>query len=175
MREIEEWRDIEGYEGLYQVSNKGRVRSFYYSTEGKILKQSKDKDGYNCIGLHKNKITKYCKVHRLVANAFLQNPNNLPEIKHKDECKTNNSVENIEWCDRKHNVTWNDLHKRSGYKNRNNILSKKVCQLTKEGDLIAIYSSTREAERNGFNHCNISMCCNGLSYTHKGFKWKYYD
>ena len=113
---MEEWRDIKGYEGLYQVSNEGRIKSLERianRSDGKveilkekIRKLTKDKDGYLCVPLVKELKRKFCKVHRLVAKAFIDNPDNLPEINHKDECKSNNSVENLEWCDRKYNTNY---------------------------------------------------------------------
>lgn len=187
---MEEWRDIEGYEGLYQVSNEGRVRSLdieidaynfnakrniKYIKKGRILKQHSDKDGYMCVCLcrspqdHKNQ-----KVHRLVATAFIPNPQNLLEINHKDECKSNNVVENLEWCDKSHNMRWNDLCNRIGYKLRNHLAtSNKVYQYSMNGELVAVFDSTREAERQGYNHGCISNCVNGRIKTYKGCLWRY--
>ena len=98
MEEI--WQDIIGYEGLYQVSNLGKVRNKYMH----ILKPRPDKNGYLRVRLFKGKTVHFCSVHRIVANAFITNPNNHIEINHKDENKTNNSVENLEWCSRQHNM-----------------------------------------------------------------------
>lgn len=110
---IEEWRSIEGYEGLYEVSNTGQVRSLdryvktcyeaYKLHKGKILSPAKDKNGYLKVHLCYNGKHNIIRVHRLVAQAFLPNPDNLPEVNHKDEDKTNNNVDNLEWCDRKYN------------------------------------------------------------------------
>ena len=113
---IEEWRPVVGYEGLYEVSNTGRVRSvdryvvdslghrrFY---KGKVLSIVKNKNGYLLINLYCNEKNKKCLVHRLVAEAFVSNPDNLPEVNHKDEDKTNNRVDNLEWCSRKYNVNF---------------------------------------------------------------------
>lgn len=99
MEEI--WKDIEGYEGKYQVSNTGEVKSLNYRGSGKtkLLRQTADKDGYKCVIFCKNGKVKGYKVHRLVAIAFIPNPNSLPIINHKDEDKTNNCVDNLEWCD----------------------------------------------------------------------------
>lgn len=110
---IEEWRTIVGYEGLYEVSNTGQIRSFdryvKYSNgrihlhKGKVLSPIKDKDGYLQVNLCYNGKIHQIKIHRLVAQAFLSNPDNLPYVNHKDEVKTNNSVDNLEWCDVKYN------------------------------------------------------------------------
>ena len=110
---IEEWRPVVGYEGLYEVSNTGRVRSVdryvksksesYWLRKGKMLSPAKDKNGYLKVNLSCNGKNNIIRVHRLVAQVFIENPDNLPEINHKDEDKTNNSVDNLEWCDRKYN------------------------------------------------------------------------
>ena len=96
----EMWKDIPGYERLYQVSNLGNVRSLNYNRTGeiKLLKQIPDKGGYKTIQLCKNGKPKHCKIHRLVAMAFIPNPNNLPAVNHKDENPSNNNVNNLEWC-----------------------------------------------------------------------------
>ena len=109
----EEWRSIECYEGLYEVSNTGRVRSVdryvKYSNgqihlhKGKVLSPVKSNLGYLLVSLCCNGKYKSISVHRLVAQAFIENPDNLPEINHKDEDKTNNSVDNLEFCDRSYN------------------------------------------------------------------------
>jgi len=95
---IEEWKDIPGYEGLYEVSNLGRVRR-----NGKILKPSKNRYGYFQLVLSKDGTKRTFTIHRLVAYAFINNPDNLPCINHKDEDKTNNAVNNLEWCDSRYN------------------------------------------------------------------------
>ena len=100
---MEEWRAVPGYEGLYEVSNIGNVRNVRRNT---LLRLQKTKYGYIQVWLYKNGISTGLKVHRLVAQAFLPNPDNLPMINHKDEDKTNNRVENLEWCDAKYNNTY---------------------------------------------------------------------
>lgn len=107
------WRPVVGYEGLYEVSSYGRVRSLdkyvKYSNgrinlhKGRILSLWKDTNGYLMCNLYLNKNMKKVSIHRLVAQAFLPNIDNLPEVNHKDEDKTNNSVDNLEWCDRSYN------------------------------------------------------------------------
>ena len=110
MEEI--WKDIAGYEGVYQVSNTGLVRSLDRYTEGgrffsgRLMAQSKDKDGYLILGLYSNRKGKTFKVHRLVAKAFVDNPYNLPEVNHIDEDKTNNHADNLEWCSTAYNLTY---------------------------------------------------------------------
>ena len=102
---MEEWKDIKGYEGVYQISSHGRVKSLNFrgTTKSKILKQVTDKRGVKRITLYKVKRATY-QVHRLVAMHFLENPNNLPDINHKDENPSNNNVNNLEWCDDKYNI-----------------------------------------------------------------------
>lgn len=115
MEEI--WKDIPGYEGLYQVSNLGRVKSFDRYVEydngrgihyhkGRFIKPSISPGGYRIIGLYKEKVRRSAKVSRLVAEAFIPNPDNLPIVNHKDENKTNDTVENLEWCDIKYNTNY---------------------------------------------------------------------
>ena len=108
MEEI--WKDIKGYEGLYKVSNLGRVKSVHFNhskkvTE-KILKPIKDRDGYVDAFLYKNGKVKHFKMHRLVAEAFIPNPNNLPQINHIDENVNNNRVDNLEWCTVGYNINY---------------------------------------------------------------------
>ena len=112
------WRDIKGYEGIYQISNYGKVlRLMSYDSRGhlrnsKILKQNANKYGYLQLGLHKEGVEKKYLVHRLVAENFLENPYNYPEINHIDENKQNNSVSNLEWCSRAYNVNYGNTQKR---------------------------------------------------------------
>ena len=122
---IEEiWKPIEGYEGLYEVSNLGRVRSldrFYYRLhKGKVLSPTKDRYGYLTVTLNCNGKSKTIKIHRLVAQAFLPNPDNLPQVNHKDEVKSNNCVDNLEWCSAKYNVNFGTRQERY----RNTMLEK---------------------------------------------------
>ena len=106
----EEWKDITNFEGLYQVSNLGRVKSLPKvgsgGHNGIILSQSKDKDGYLLVYLYANRKKVACKVHRLVAKAFIPNPNNFPQVNHKDEIKDNNCFTNLEWCSPSYNNSY---------------------------------------------------------------------
>ena len=174
---IEEWKPVVGYEGLYEVSNLGRVKSLgnEYSRKEKILKQRKDKYGYLIINIYKEGKIKTCKVHRLVANAFLENPNNYPCVNHIDENPLNNQVDNLEWCTHQYNSNYGTCIQRRAEKltNRQD-QSKQVYQYTKDGTLVAILKSTRECERNGFNQGAVSKCCLCKLKSHKGYIWSYY-
>ena len=184
--EFELWKDIKSFEGLYQVSTWGRVRSLdkYIDVKirnvdkvlkrGKILKPAYGKDGYLTVNLCKNgKRTNFC-VHRLVAEVFISNPNNLPCVNHKDEVKTNNYPYNLEYCTYKYNTNYGTRNKRTSIKliNRED-LSKKVYQYDMQGNLIKEWSSVAEASRNGFDKANVSKCWLGKYKTHKGYIWSY--
>jgi len=167
------WKDIKNYEGLYQVSNWGRVKSLkrlvkrlngYLTVPEKILQPLIQSNGYYYVGLVKNNKRINYKIHRLVAEAFIDNPNNYKEVNHKDECKTNNVVSNLEWCDRKYN---------QNYGTRTEKCSKKVYQYTLDGKFVKEWKSTAECARNGFNQSSVSACCRGIIKTYKGFIWSY--
>ena len=114
---MEEWRDIEGYEGLYQVSNEGRVRNISKNPY-KMMKPHYNQRGYCQVALSKNNKYIMAAIHRLVAKAFIPNPSNLPQVNHKDEKKDNNIVENLEWCDNKYNSRYGTRGERIGEKHR---------------------------------------------------------
>lgn len=182
MQEI--WKDVEGYEGLYQVSNLGNVRgldrvrrngkshSQQCFQKGKLLKPAIQKSvGYKFVVLSKQGKTKGFRVHRLVAKAFIPNPNNYPCINHKDENKTNNSVENLEWC----TVRYNNMYGTKGLKT-SIANSKKVNQYDLDGNLIKKWNSILSAEKNlEINRAsvNISACCKNKIKTAYGYKWEY--
>ena len=164
----EVWKNIEGYEGIYQVSNQGRVKSIGYGKE-RILKPAKVGSGYLKVNLWKNGEKKQFLVHRLVCQTFIYNPYNLPEVNHRDENKTNNYVENLEWCDRKYNNNYGTHNQRMVEK-----LSKSVLQFTKDGKFVKEWKSTKDVERNlGFNHSFISACCLGKYKFGYEYIWKY--
>ena len=191
MTDIEIWKtavyDGELYEELYKVSNWGRILSLNYRNTGKaeLMNISKTKKGYLQVVLSKNKEKKTCKVHRLVAETFLPNPENLPEVNHIDEDKTNNFVflnedgsvdkekSNLEWKNHRDNCNHGTRNERTAKANTNGIRSKPVIQLTLDGEFVREWSSTNECGRNGFNQSNVVNCCNGKRKTHKGFRWMY--
>lgn len=164
---VEVFIDIKGYEGLYQVSNYGRVRSLNYNHTGetRVLKPRKDTKGYLLVHLCKNGKQKNCKIHRLVATAFIPNPDELPCVNHIDECKTNNIVTNLEWCTVKYNTNYGTAIERR---------SKRVYQYTKDGSFVRSYPSQMEAERQtGYDDGYISNCCNGKRKSAYGYRWSY--
>lgn len=169
---VEKWRPVKGYEGLYEVSNYGDVKSIgrtvhYRITKDKILKPLNDK-GYVRVALWKNNKPKYIFIHRLVAQAFIPNTDNLPHINHKDENPLNNHVSNLEWCSQSYNINYGTRNQKAASN-----ISKPVNQYTLNGELIKTWESAREADRNGYNCQCICMCCKGKMNTHKNFVWKY--
>lgn len=187
---IEIWRDIKDYEGLYQVSNFGRVRSLNYHHTGKaeVMKPIKTTYGYFQVGLWKNGEKKRFYVHRLVAEAFLPKSDGKDFVNHKiegEEGKTFNFVffnedgsvnkkkTTIEWCTSEENNNYGTRNERASKKMTNGKLSKRVFQLTLDGELIREWSSIAECERNGFNKSKICLCCQGKKPQYKGFRWKY--
>lgn len=168
----EVWRPVEGYEGLYDVSNLARVRSWYVG--GRVMKPQFATNGYYTINLHKNKQQFRTLVHRLVAKAFVPNPNNLPEVNHKDCCKTNNMPDNLEWCDRVYNVNYADAREKQAL-----LRGRRVEQLTKNGEHVAFYDSAKQASRmsNGaFKYSNINRALAGRQQrkgSAYGYLWRY--
>lgn len=183
----ETWRDIKEYEGLYQVSNLGKIKSLnkYWKVNNynniinkkeKIIKQNLDHKNYLFVHLWKNGKSKNFKVHRLVAQTFIPNPENKLTVNHKDGNKSNNSVENLEWCTQSENV----IHaykkglakRRTGKMNKN---SKIVYQIDKETKkIINIFYGTTEASRiTGIPQSNIWRCCAGKQKYSNNYIWKY--
>ena len=172
MEEI--YKDIKDLEGKYQVSNFGNILSLNYRNTGRAELMSPGKrGGYLRVNLCKNGKPKNFLVHRLVAETFLPNPNNLPCVNHKDQTRTNNRVDNLEWCTYEYNINYGTRNERVAKANTNGKRSKKVLQFTLDGEFVREWESTRECERNGFDHSGVMKCCNGKLKTHKGFRWMY--
>lgn len=190
--QIEEWKPIEGYEGLYEISTHGRVRSLpRKGSKGRIIKNSMSSSGYLQTHLCKDGIPKTYQIHRLVAKTFLDNMDGLPEVNHKDECKTNNCVWNLEFCTRLYNQNYGTAiaravmahnYKESAWKSAQNHdyaevarkQSKPVLQKTLDGILVKRWNSLREVQRElGYSCGNLSGACNGKYKTMYGFVWEY--
>ena len=178
MTDIEIWKtavyDGEVYDN-YQVSNWGRIMSLNYRNTGKaeLMNPGTNTDGYFKVNLRKNGKRKMCYVHRLIAQTFIPNPENKPEVNHIDEDKTNNKVDNLEWKWHKDNINHGTHNERSAKARTNGKLSKRVLQLSLSGELIREWESTQECGRNGFCQGAVSECCQGKRKTHKGFRFMY--
>lgn len=180
MNNQEERRDVIGYEGSYQVSNLGRIKSVsrtvrrkdntLYPVREHILKPIKYNNGYYYVMMGSKERPQ--AIHRIVAKAFIPNPNNHPQVNHKDEDKSNNTLSNLEWCTASYN---------SGYGTRGTRLTetkgKRVAQIDlQSGNVIKIWRSAAEAAREltgKSNHGNISNCCVGKRPYAYGYKWSY--
>lgn len=168
----EVWKDIKGYEGHYQVSSLGRVKSVKFHKE-RIMKMSIDSDGYVVLHLTRNNTRKNVRVHRLVAEAFIPNYSNHPQVNHKDEDKTNNAVSNLEWCDCSYNNNYGNRNSKAG-KAIAKKLSKPIEQRSYDGKLIKVWSSFAEIKRElGFDTKCIWLCCKGICNKSQGYKWNY--
>lgn len=175
MKEV--WKDIKGYEGLYQVSNLGNVRSLNYNRQ-KIIKQlrpCKNIRGYWAVSLLKNNKRKTKMVHRLVAESFIENTKNNILVNHKDGNKNNNCAANLEWCTPQYNI--NEAFRmglNKAKKGQEHHLSRKVKQYDLDGNFIKKWNCFRDIEREqGFKHSNISACCNGKYDKMYGYRWEY--
>ena len=166
-KEIEEWKDIPGYEGLYQVSDWGRVKSLNYNHTGspRIMVQAKNTVDRLFVQLSKGGVTKKIQTHKLVALAFLPNPNNHKVIHHIDGNHLNNRVENLMWIDEEEH---NKLHSDEKIKN-----GKPVYQYTSTGEFIREWILVKECAESGYNRACIYDCCNGKRKRHKGYIWSY--
>lgn len=185
MTESEIWKDVVGFEGLYKVSNKGNI----YSVErkdsrgikcgGRALKPAYTKAGYLKVVLCKNGMRYYKMLHRLVAETFIPNPNNFPQVNHMDEIKDNNNVKNLEWCTSRYNNNHGTRIERSA-----RTKSKKIIAVNVETGEVLTFNSGVEAMRKGYSCGNVSAACRGVyrnasgkligdGRTYKGHKWSY--
>ena len=186
---IEEWRtavyDGEIYEELYKVSNLGKIMSLNYRNTGKpeLLTPFDNGHDYLKVNLSKNGEYKQCYVHRLIAETFLPNPEGKPQVNHKIEGKKGKTLNMVIFNEdgsinkEKTTIEWVTQKENNDYGTRNErvakALSKRVLQLSLNGDLIREWESARECGRNGFDPGHVSACCNGKQKTHKGFRWMY--
>lgn len=161
---------IENYEN-YEIRPNGEVIN---TKTGRVLKPAKNNKGYLMVGLFKNGKQKYFLIHRLVAQAFIPNPENLPEVNHKDENPSNCRVENLEWCTHEYNLNYGTHNERISKANINGKKSKPILQLRKDGSLVRVWPSGMEIQRQlHFYQTYISACCRG-KYNHAyGYKWCY--
>lgn len=184
MKEV--WKDIADFEGIYQVSSLGNVRSLDRCVEcndsirhykGRMMKFYKKKNGYLQVNLKRRNLNKQFLVHRLVAETFIPNPCNYPCVNHKDENKANNSVDNLEWCTQEYNNHYGVGNKNRCINSRNGAIKKQaraVEQYTLDGEFVAEYFSAMEAGRqNQCRQAGISECCNGKQKTAYGYVWRY--
>lgn len=163
---MEIWKNIEETGNLYSVSNKGVVKR---NKDGKIMKQYLHPNGYMNVKLTYNGKQRNYKAHRLVAKAFLPNPDNLPQVNHKDENRSNNLVENLEWCTSSYNCSYGTRTERIKPQ-----ISLPVIQYDLNGKLLNKYPSIIEASRKvGCCDSGISKACRGIYRQYKGYKWRY--
>ncbi|MBO5484348.1 MAG: HNH endonuclease [Lachnospiraceae bacterium] len=176
---MEIWKDVPEFEGCYQVSNEGRIKSLarYVNVCGggkrlipeRIIKPTVCKNGYLELQASRNCQKKVFLLHRLVATLFIENPNSLPEVNHKDEDISNCTVENLEWCTSKYNANYGTRNERCATS-----LSKPIKQYTKEGELVKEWNAIKDASREcNFNDAAIIRCCKGKQKTSYGFIWEY--
>ena len=177
--EGEIWKDIVGYEGLYQCSNKGRIKSLDRTVATKkgsrgfkelkgTIRKTQNRLGYRTITLFKDNERKSYYIHRLVAEVFIPNPSAFSFVNHKDESRDNNKTENLEWCSHQYNISYGTILKRKSEKLSRIVEGTHVTT----GEKVTFKSMT-EAGRNGFSQSNISLCCNGKKEKYKNYKWKF--
>ena len=163
---VEIWRPIQGYEGLYEVSNLGNVKSL---SRNALLSKHRNNRGYLSVSLYKENVGKHYLVHRLVAQAFINNPFNLPYVNHKDENPINNVVSNLEWCSQSYNVNYGSAQERLSSKKISKKRGLKIAQY-RANILVKTYDSASQIQRElGYNTTPILNCCRRGYY--RGGKW----
>lgn len=176
IKEYEEWRDIDGYDGRYMVSNLGKIMSLNFNGthKHKELLGRKTRGGYRQVVLYTNGKRKAFYIHVLVAKTFIPNPNNLPEVNHKDGNKENNTVNNLEWVTSKEN----SLHAvktglRHVPKSGQHYRAVKTAQFDIDGNLIKIWNSMSDPNKIfGYSTQNIEKCCSGKIHSAYGYIWR---
>lgn len=185
---IEIWKDVTGYEGIYQVSSFGNVRSLdriiynsgsgkYCNTKGRLLSNNKTNgNGYKIVSLNFNGSSKNQYIHKLVAKSFIDNPNDYPIINHKDENKSNNNISNLEWCTYKYNNNYGTVKQRLSEKLKNNKKTSKpvIAYYKNTNEFYKEFPSISEAARQ--LNCAVQNICDALhgkQPTVKGYIWKY--
>ena len=168
---IEQWKDIPNYENLYQISNLGRIKSLYnYKRNGTNILVPRLKKGYYTIGLRKNGIRKWYSIHRLVAETFIPNIENKPQINHKDENKLNNRVDNLEWCTASYNNNYGTRQQRVSKTNK---LRKQVYKYDLKGNLLEVFFSLKEAsKKENRDISTLSIKCRNMT-DYKGYIYSY--
>lgn len=166
---MEIWKDVKGYEGLYQVSNLGNVKSLRC---GKNLALSYDSKKYLTAHLCVKGKDKRIKVHKLVALAFIPNYNNFSQVNHKDENKENNKVENLEWCDNFYNCNYGTRNNKISVSRKKQL--KQIYQFTINGDFIKQWESAAQIkEKLNISKSSVYRCCEGIYLQAGGYVWKY--
>lgn len=185
---MELWKDINGYEGYYQISSQGNVRSVdrfdgVHDRKGTVIKPNLKQNGYLQVGLRKHNTRKWFGVHRLVAIHFIENPNNKPQVNHIDGNKQNNTIENLEWVTEKENQTHaakrglrdnmpkGERHSNYGKYGENSRSAKPVIRRDPKTGETKLYKAKILAKDEGFDVTSISKCCHGKLKTHKGYEW----
>jgi hypothetical protein len=175
----EEWLNVKGFEGLYMVSSLGRVKSIRYE-RNKLLSSCIDNLGYMIVGLCDSGIQRTSRVHRLVALAFIPNPENKPMVNHIDEVKSNNNVGNLEWATAKENMNHGTAIERRKLSMANRLFTRnysfiKINQLTSSGVIVDSFNGTTEVANAGFDRSHVLKCCKRMEgfATHKGYKWRF--
>ena len=165
----ESWKPVVGFEGLYEVSNLGEIRSLArpgaWST--RILKQKTTQKGYREVKLFKGGKRHYFRVHRIVAEAFVPNPKKLEFINHKDERKSNNEASNLEWCSTEYNNRYGTRISRAAASRSRAVVGMK------RGEIVYEFASVNSAAEAGFSPSCVSRCCNGLAKSHLGIEWRF--
>ena len=173
---VEMWKDISGYEGLYQVSDRGRVRSLIADEHyrARILKPSENGVGYLFVNLWKDKKGKAHRIHRLVAEHFIPNYDQFPQVNHKDENKRNNNVENLEWCTARYNSNYGtSVQRLIATRNERKcfVAEKVVLQCDLHGNIIKDWKSLMDIDRNGYSRRCVQYVFKGRLKTYRGCLW----